>query len=157
MKNFIKRNKGKVFISLIVIFIVIFIIILIPNISTSSSNKLNYVELVSSIKDGNVKKIQLDSTGKNATITIMEEKINVKIPYLDTFIKFLAENEAKGNHIDITFEEDSNNVYNMIATIFMITIYSLMVLLIILGIKSLNLYIKNEYYISGNKYEEEKD
>ena len=101
MKNSIKKLAG--WLIVFVIFIVI-----VSSIFDSSNNKIAYSELISSIESGNVKEIEIDSSGAKADVKLKNENLikQVNIPSINSLMDNL-QNSMKDGSIKVTEKSES--------------------------------------------------
>ncbi len=113
----------------------IIVIVLITSILDNADTKMTYSELIESIQNSEVAKIDMSYNGKTANITLKNDNVKkeVNIPNLESFMNYITEYLKNGT---VEFNENSQSI--IITILEVLSPFGLFIIFIIFWLLTMN-------------------
>ena len=147
-----KKNKKQNLLLLIMAFVILIVVTigLLFNYNKQKEDKdFSYTQLLTSINDGTVEKIEMTENSDIAKIKLIneDEEKNVLIPSIDSFIELVQEKVNNGSNIEL-IQKEKNIFINILGTIISFLPTIILVVLVLLMFKMQGLGEKGKVYDS---------
>jgi len=146
-----KKNNFAIYLAIEILLIVIVILAMIVINSKgnkSEDNKISYTELIKSIEEGTVEKIEMTVGSTSIKVKLKDEEENKEaiIPSTQAFIELVQENVKEGNKEIELIQKEQNSFIKILSTLYGLLPTILLVVLFYLVFKMQGLGEKGKVY-----------